>query len=290
MQEVGGFKTYQGIQGRAFLLVESDRLEDCLRFLKRHPFYGVGVSRFHGYQGDDLAFLERCPAVQTAYIQDPVSDASGLYDLSSLEWLLFAGSRNELDLSRFKCLETLRADWGQGLLHLEQCKRLHHLALWQFKPKSRDLTPLSALARLEELEITQSSIKSLTGIDGLSRLRRLELSYLRSLQDLLAIRGVAGTLRALRLDHCKAITDYEPVVALKVAVELGINHCGALANISFLRSLVKLEHLSFVGTNVVDGDLRPCLEHPKLRHVGFTEKLHYSHRFEEVKRAIRGRG
>jgi hypothetical protein len=285
-QEVHGFKTHQGIHGRAFLLIESDRLEECLAHLKIHPSYGVGVSRYHGFTGEDLEFMKDCPAVEAAYLQDPLCNASGLYHLSNLNWLLFSGSKKELDLSPFAKLEALRAAWSPNLKGLDTCRKLRHLALWKFKPKTKDLMQLTSLERLIEIEITQSPIESLSGLGMFSQLQRLELSYLSKLKDISALKDVVATLKVLRFDRCKAVKNYAQVRLLKTLKELGINHCGVIPTISLIRDLPNLEHFSFVETNVFDGDLTACVEHPRLKHVGFMDKRHYSHRFDEVKQLI----
>ena len=288
-EEVHGFKTYQKIDGREFLLIESDHFADCLDFFNKHPSYNVAVSRYHGYKDDNLEFLKNTPSIDGVYIQDHLNDVSGLYYLKNLRWLLFSGSNNDLDLSRFQNLEVLRGEWSPKLKNIDNCKTLHHLALRKYKPKSKDLSMLEPLEQLVELEITQSPIESLVGIENLSRLERLALNYLSRLKDIAAVKELSSTLKVLRFDCCKAILDYNPIVSIAKLRELGINNCGKIDTIAFLRKLPELEHFSFVNTNVEDGDLTPCIEHPKLKHVGFMDKRHYSHKHDKIKEIIQNK-
>jgi protein phosphatase 1 regulatory subunit 7 len=41
----------------------------------------------------------------------------------------------------------------------------------------------------------------------------------------------------------------------------------------------KLKQFMFVDTNIVDGDLSPCIG---LEYSGFFDKKHYSHKFKEL--------
>jgi hypothetical protein len=43
----------------------------------------------------------------------------------------------------------------------------------------------------------------------------------------------------------------------------------------------RLDFFSFVDTNVLDGDLSPLLDLPKLRYVGTMDKRNYSHKMAE---------
>jgi hypothetical protein len=66
---------------------------------------------------------------------------------------------------------------------------------------------------------------------------------------------------------------------------LAINDSSEIGTLDFIKPLKKLKHFSFVGTNVADGDLRPCLN---IEHVGFNNKKHYSHTFEGLAKLRKG--
>ena len=51
--------------------------------------------------------------------------------------------------------------------------------------------------------------------------------------------------------------------------------CGEIPALAFLNKLMELESFSFLGTDIIDGDLTPCL---RLKFAGFLDKRHHSHR------------
>ena len=60
-----------------------------------------------------------------------------------------------------------------------------------------------------------------------------------------------------------------------------------MPSLSFISELTALEHLSFVGTPVEDGDMEPLLQHPRLVAVGYDDKRHYSAKCEMVSRKLK---
>ena len=72
-----------------------------------------------------------------------------------------------------------------------------------------------------------------------------------------------------------------PVVGtIRPLIFLAINDSAEIQTLSFLKGLKLLRHFSFVGTNVKDGDLSACIG---IDHVGFNNKRHYSHTYDQLK-------
>lgn len=284
---IDGFPITEKIDGWIFLKVDSERLTEFIAYCQTHDDYGLAISRVHGYQLDNLDFLAQCSRVKAIYVQDAIPDISGLYHLKRLQWLLLSEPMQSINLSRFPHLEVFRGDWSPRL-QWEECQSLRKLAIWKYKPKSRDLVPLSSLVNLEELEITQSPLKSLTGIENLFKLQRLELSYLSKLEDVSPLQNKSA-METLRFDHCKNIPSFETIATLNRLKTLGIDGCGKIASLQFVKALTKLEFLSFVDTEVLDGDLSPCLQLHSLKHLGFFNKRNYSYSYEDCKALLEGR-
>lgn len=59
-----------------------------------------------------------------------------------------------------------------------------------------------------------------------------------------------------------------------------------IQNLDFLSFLPNLIDFRFVNTNVLDGNLKPILEHPTLRSVGFLNKRHYNIKDTELKQKL----
>lgn len=58
-----------------------------------------------------------------------------------------------------------------------------------------------------------------------------------------------------------------------------IGDSAEISTLNFLKGLKKLKHFGFAGTNIKNGDLSPCIG---IEHVGFNNKRHYSHTYEEL--------
>ena len=77
-------------------------------------------------------------------------------------------------------------------------------------------------------------------------------------------------------------------------VKLGIRSfleggCAPLKNLDFLKNMPELLDFRFVGTNILNGDLTPLVEHPRLVNAGFLDKRHYSLKSSQVKLALAGK-
>lgn len=282
MSDEDGFKTFH-IEKMFFIYVESDRLSECLDYYKRNKFEGIAISRHHGYKSDDINFLKECPKTTAVYLQTEISDISGLYNLKKLRWLLIAELPGTIDLSRFPDLDCLRITWGSNLINLDSCSKLRCLSLGKYNSKSKNLHELPPLENIEELTLTQSTITSLAGIENFPNIKRLELNYLPQLGDISQLAFVAKSLKYLEFDHCKKI-NYKDVTVLKSLKSLMLSACGEVSSISFIREMPALERFTFVGTNVLNGDMTPLLS---LKTVGFLEKKHYSHTQDEIEGLIR---
>jgi len=81
-------------------------------------------------------------------------------------------------------------------------------------------------------------------------------------------------------DHCKSIRNYDYVTRFKLLKTLALNNGGIIPSIKFLKKLPLMESFRFVGTDVSDGDMTPCIG---LKYAGFTSKKYFSHTMEEIK-------
>jgi hypothetical protein len=281
----------ENIEGWIFLRVESDKLEEYLKYYKSKDCdtIGIAVSRFHGYKLDDLNFLSSIPQLKALYLQDSIPGISTIQSLNELQWLLLPESKQKLDLSNFPKLEVIRGSWNSKLKNLSSCNSLHTISLSKYNPINKDIREFSYLSKLEELEINQSTIECLKGVEKIANLRSLEVSYMPRLQDISSISGLKCSLEKLRFRNCKKVASFEVIDELEHLKELGINNCGDVTSIKFIEYLKRLEHFSFVNTNVVNGDLSPCLKLKNLRHVGFLDKRHYSHKLSEIEANLKSR-
>jgi len=276
--DVEGFQVYHGLDRRC-VVVQSDRIAACLDFYYSGDFDGIWISRIHGYESDNVDFVEEHPGLTHVEIMSRMRDLRALHSLENLKYLLISDNPNPLDLSRFGGLECLYAEWNPRFRNIAHCTNLKTLGLRRYKSERGNLAELSNLACLEKVTISQSPIVSLRGLGELGRLTRLELNHLSKLVLIDAINGNAGSLQSLMFSACRKIRNHAFVKALRRLRVLAFNDCGEMPSIAFIRDMPELEDFRFVDTNVLDGDMLPCAG---LKSTGFFKKRHYSHSPEEI--------
>jgi hypothetical protein len=155
-------------------------------------------------------------------------------------------------------------------------KSLQVLSLSHYAPAGGNLTGLPQIPLLEDLDLVQASNLTISGIDRFPGLRRITVDYFPKLVDLSLLTTFAdGPLEILEFGNCPKLARHDQVRAIRSLRRLAFNKCGEIPSLSFLEDLQALESFSFVGTNIVDGDLTPC---QRLQFAGFLDKRNYSHR------------
>ncbi|MEK7019263.1 leucine-rich repeat domain-containing protein [Bacillus sp. FSL R9-9410] len=221
------------------VLVSNKYLGECIEYINQHRITQVAIIDCY-YKSEDVNFLSECPTVKERSLDSNyLKDISGLYHIKNLKALSLTDS-TVLD--------------GKNEI---------------------DLRAFSNLEQLEELVLTQCKISSLTGIGKLKSLRKLELNYLRTLNDLGDLEGLNYSLQKLEIEACKSIENLYRIGNLKALEFFILWNCGDISSIGFVKELYQLKHLAFGGTNILDGDLSPCIG---IDYIHFTEKKHYSHK------------
>ncbi|MCL2821576.1 MAG: hypothetical protein FWD86_00025 [Firmicutes bacterium] len=153
---------------------------------------------------------------------------------------------------------------------------------------------IQKLEKLEELEVSQVDICNLDGIEKFNHLTSVGISAGRSLKTLTGLEKLPN-LRVLGVGACPGLVDISAIGECKILeslylenlknVDLSVlrgaknlkklilSNCGSVQSLSFINELEKLLFFSFVGTNVVDGDLTPCL---RLKYAATFDKRHYN--------------
>ena len=281
---VDGFKMLSDISRKPTLIIESDRLDDCLQYAVVKKITRIYLQNNYGFKLSNVDFLKTYDFFTEISVIKDLSeiDISGVQFLKKLVSLTLSNGNQGLDFKNFPLLEEASVYWNNKLFNLGLCKNLTKLVLWKYKPKSGSFQELSRLSSLIALKITQSNLHSLSGLEGLTHLEEFEAYYLTKLENLTNIDAVSKTLNSLTLDHCKKIHDFEQALgSLTNLQKLILGDCGDLKNLKFVNELEKLNFFSFVGTNVRDGDLSLLLKR-KFEHVGFDDKRHYSHKMKEL--------
>jgi len=281
---VDGFKMLSDISRKPTLVIESDRLDDCMRYAIEKKITRIYLQKTFGFNLSKVDFFKEYDFfTDVSVIRDYTDiDVSGVQFLKNLVRMTLSNDNQGLDFSNFPQLEYASIEWNNRIINLNQCQKLTGLVLWKYKPKSGSFKELTGLDSVKSLMITQSNINSLSGLEELRHLENFEGYYLSKLEDLNGIDVIRHSLRSLILEKCKNLINYEGSLSLLENLQkLTLSDCGTLKNLNFLIRLKQLTVFTFVGTNVEDGDLSLLLKR-KFEWVGFDDKRHYSHKMKEV--------
>ena len=95
---------------------------------------------------------------------------------------------------------------GRNVTGFEHISTLQELAIWNYQPRSRDLTELSRLTSLRRLQLIQPRITTLDGLGHLHTLERLEVHYASTLTDVSAIKRCRHPVTAV-MEHIPKLAD-----------------------------------------------------------------------------------
>ncbi|MDR3293297.1 MAG: hypothetical protein LBT20_04240 [Clostridiales bacterium] len=190
--------------------------------------------------------------IQALSLYEKKPDFDLISRLTSLENLNLEGTKG-FRFSDIRTLYNLKQFGGfmldiQNLNDIEDLKNLEHLCLF-FCRKLENIERLSELKCLKTLSVAKcSKIIDVSAIGKCQRLEKLSLDCVKN-SDLTKLSTATG-LELLMLSACGNATD-----------------------LKFIQHMLKLEFFSFVDTNILDGDLTPCL---RLKYVGTLDKKHYN--------------
>jgi protein phosphatase 1 regulatory subunit 7 len=279
---INGYKYFDyGPNKDRDLLVQSKELDKYTKYVNLKNIAHISVSETFGYSANDIEFLSNCQSVKYLSIDSPsIKDYSPIYSLKTLQRLDFGveAPNGEVDLAQLPSLEELNIYHYKNYCNLDKCKKLKRLNITYYYPKTKNLEELSKLSSLSILYITKSDIDSFKGLGELKQLVKLRFTYLSKLQMIDELGRLSDKLESVRFDTCKNIKNHDYVRFLKSLKLLAFSNCGDISSIRFIKELPELKAFIFLKTNVVDGDLSPCIG---LEYVAFDNKRHFSHKFED---------
>jgi len=278
-----GFKILQNSNGFSQLYIDSSRLDECLEYMISHNFKNIIISSYQGFAIEDLSFLSRIgDFIEGVVVSGTSFENTGI--INTLHKLKFLGITDDkktvIDLSNFPNLETCAVTYSPRLKALEKCKFLKDLTITNYKSNNEDLKNFANLASLRKLSLFKAKLVTLDGIEQLKLLVNLVLYGIPKLKTIKNLAELSESLEQIEIESCKSITDYEYLGKIVSLKKLIITQSGQIESLKFLKELKKLEFFSFVGTNVLDGDLSPCLG---VTFAGFDNKKHYSHKMGNLK-------
>jgi hypothetical protein len=259
------------------LLVESEKIKETIEYIKKEKIKSIELNFYHGYLLKNIDFItEVADIIENISIVTDDINLNHIEEITNLKKIFIGGeNKSPVDFSYFKYLENCNVSWHKDLKNLSSCKYLHHLYLRKYIYNNKTAHFIEGLSQLKSLCFIQSKFEDLEILKLFPNLEILEIYYNRWLVNIKALDNCKNTLTKLILDHCKNIDDYGVLEQLTKIKFLNITDSKPLINLKFIKNLENLEHFSFVGTNILDGNLSPCIG---INYVGFFDNKNYTHR------------
>jgi hypothetical protein len=236
-----------------------------------------------GFDEPTLAFLEGLPLRELVILDPRLSDLEPVHSLGSTLRAVSVTTDPalRLDLSRLPGLRSLSAAWPQVRASIEATSSIEVAFLRSYQPT--DLRPLARMGRLRELVMKdRPKVKSLAGLSSFPRLSILGI-YLA--QDLLDISDLASApkIEEIALEGCRKLARVDALASCSALRRLNLSECGEVASLQPLRALTNLEKVSLFGsTTIVDNDLSPLAELPRLQQLRMRSRRAYQPGVEEI--------
>jgi len=195
---------------------------------------------------------------------------------------------NTIWLEQLEQSKIFTKDFKEDSIQTENKSFYHseYAIIWHLKEKLNSFDNLSETDKLLYLELNWANIKNFSGLGKFKNLKRLELHYCVKLENDKDLSKINKSLEFLHINQSKNFEFTSELLKLKKLKVLCLNACAPIENLNFLNNFPNLIDFRFVNTNILDGNLKPILEHPTLRTVGFLNKRHYNYKLEKIKQKL----
>jgi internalin A len=244
-----------------------------------------------GFNEGNLEFLESWPLRRLRILDRSLMDLGPLARVgSSVEELYVeAHPRATLDLAPFSRLRSVAGQWSLLRDTVDEVESLRSLSTWHFSEET--MLAFSGHGDLEKLTLNQAPcLETLLGVGGLDSLSVLTVFPARELADLSDLADLAPSLRELKLEGCKEIDRLDVLADLVNLDYLDIADCARVESVAPLAGMQELTAFyAWGGTRIVDADLSPLLELPKLRDFRMRDRKEYRPSVTEIHANISSR-
>jgi len=273
------FIVNEGTDGRKKLIINSLYPEDCCDYAMANNIRSVTLYPGYYTHADLNPVLKLQDFIEGLILNEKI-DFGELCQFKKLKFLgALDNKKNIVNLTCFPDLETLACNVTKRLKGLESCKKLKSLTISYYNPGSKDLAELPFLPSLEHLNVIKTRIATLDGIERFPGLKKLEIYGAPALKTIRQLKFLPN-IDEIWFETCKKVKDYDTLGGVKPLKKIVLTNSGEIPSLGFVRELPSLKFISFVGTNVLDGDISHCNE---LKYVGFNDKRHYNHKMKDFK-------
>jgi Leucine-rich repeat (LRR) protein len=256
----------------------SAAVEDCIR---SQDVKELELNAAKGWRGSDVRFLERLPGLNALTVIDhSIKDVTAIHALRGLKYLdVNTYCKTPVDFGNHPQLDECALEWRPGSESLFAHRGVRKVFV--NKCPLKDLRAMAMMTSLESLSLASPKLETLQGVEALTALTFLGLYVARRLTSVDGVQAVPNLVH-LEVNDCPKIRDIAPIAALYRLRNLQLCNDGDIETIKPLGALKELEQFLFYeSTNVLDGDLSPLKSLPKLRHVTFMDRMHYTLRRSE---------
>lgn len=156
-------------------------------------------------------------------------------------------------------------------------ERSEYAILWHLNTSEKILKQIPKSDNLKFLQLNWGNITDFKEVtERFSQLKRLEFQCCIKLLNDDFLDLLSESLENLHILKSKKFVAGENLLKLKKLKILRLNECGPIQSLDFLKNFPNLEDFRFINTNILDGNLKPILEHPTIKTVGFLNKRHYN--------------
>ncbi len=196
--------------------IETDRLARCIQGVKHLNAKGVFGSPYHGFHTNNLSFLKDLPDIEALVLRDTtIEDIDGLYDVKALKHFQTNYRRPAVDFGKMPTLEKAVLEPVSLDRGLETLKNLKSLHLWNYRPRTKDLSLLPPPKSIEELSLNWVSISSAADLPELPELKTLEFIHCKNITDLNIPLERLPKLETLVVHACNKLSEEELARAAK---------------------------------------------------------------------------
>lgn len=262
------------------MALSSRKINECVEYINLNNIQGIEINSTYGsYRANSLDLLDALVNSNIKVIEliNDFEDISILNKFKNLEQLRITENKSSvINFENFPNLKYLSLYESKNFINIGKLIKLEILAIGAFNKNSKiDFTNLKSL---RELFIVRGNIENLNFLENLN-ISKLSISYCSKLKDISMIETLTNSLTDLEFESCKNIENIEIIRKLNKIYWLLLLNIGEIKSLSFINGMKSLKKLSFVDTNILDGNLSFC---EGLDFVGFNNRKHYSHKYENL--------
>lgn len=214
--------------------------QEIIVFLKNSPPDSISL---YGIEWDDLTVLAPIAKyIKKLKFTNTTVNGKGIEKFTKIEYLLLD---QDIDvapnfLSNFKKIKEVVLSWSKKYSSdLFELPLLQKLQLRYFD--ETDCRKISVSNSIEELAIYESKLRCLDGLDKVKSLKKLDIAYIRVLEEITALKELP-LLEQLEIKTCPRVSDLSPIKSLTKLKHLSIEKLKS-ASFEDLDWLVNLKNL-----------------------------------------------